>query len=100
MAFNTYTEITVGANEVRELIGDNSARLKRARTEISGVVSAMTALGTQYGPIVAAAASLLAADPNNPAKAAVKADIDQLLTDFNALQTEASALDVLVNPAP
>ena len=100
MDFDTYTKITVGANEVRELIGANSTRLDRATAEISAVVSALTSLATQYGPIVGAADAQLAVDPTNPAKAATKADIDQLLVDFNTLQTRASTLDALVNPVP
>lgn len=100
MAFETYTQITVGANEVRELIGSTGARLDRAIGEISGVVSALASIGAQYGPIVQAAADMLAADPNNPAKAAVAADINQLLTDFSTLQARATTLDALINPAP
>lgn len=100
MAFDSYTQITVGANEVRELIGSTGARLDRALAEISGVVSQMASIGAQYGPIVAAADAMVAADPNNPAKAAVQADITQLLADFNALQSRAATLDALINSAP
>lgn len=100
MAFGSYTEITVGANEVRKLIGENGAKLDRAVAEVSAVVSALTLLGNEYGPIVQAAADMLTADPSNPAKATAKADVDQLLADFSALQTRAAALDALVNPVP
>lgn len=98
MAFDTYTEISVGADDVRQEIGVNGDRLDRAVAEVSAVVSALTAIATKYGPMVSAIGAMLAANPTNPAIAALKADIDELLNDFGALQSRAAALDALINP--
>lgn len=97
MAFDTYTDISASAKQVEDLISQNRSRLDRAKQEISAVVTAMTGIATQYGPIVAAASSMASSDPTNPAKSVLNAHITQLLADFNALQTEASTLDGIVN---
>lgn len=99
MAFSgtTYAQISAGADTVEDLIGDQQGRLKAARAVPSSIVSSMTALGTEYGPIVDAANALLAADPNDIAKQFLQSHISNLLDDFNATLAEAQALDTLLN---
>lgn len=100
MAFDTYTEIRTGADEVADLIRNQMSILNSHTAGISGVVSSMTALATEYGPMVDAINTMVVADPTNPGLLNLQSDINQLLVDFSALQTRASNLDALVNPAP
>lgn len=98
MAFDTYTEVRTGADEVAGLIKNQIAILNSHKAGISGVVSSLTSLATQYGPILDAINTLVASNPTNPGFVNLQADINQLLADFTELQTTASNLDALVNP--
>lgn len=92
-----YSEIEQARVEVAAIISRNSGRLTRWKAEAGKIVTEMTTAGTDYGPIVAAAAALLAADPTNEAVIVQNAAVGKHLEDFNALVTEATTLDTLVN---
>ena len=93
----TYSEISSAADTVEDLIADNRQRLSRTNSEYSTIVSQMTAIGTEYGPIVAAIDALVASNPNNRAFLFLQAHIQQLLADFNAVKADATSKDQLVN---
>lgn len=93
----TYSEISSAADQVEDMIADNRQKLNRTNSQYSTIVSNMTALATEYGPIVAAVNALVASNPENRAFLFLQAHIEQLLADFNAVQADASAKDQLVN---
>lgn len=93
----TFSEIEQARFEIAEIISRNKKRLENASAEYSRIVTDMSAAGTEYGPIVAASAALLATDPTNQAFIVLDAAIQKHLADFNAVSSEAGALDTLVN---
>lgn len=93
----TFSQIEQARFEVADIISRNGKRLDRLAIEAGLVVSDMTAAGTEYGPIVAASAALLASEPTNQAFIVLDAAIQKHLADFNALSARASTLDGLIS---
>ena len=93
----SYSEIEQARTEVSAIIAKNRGRLTRWKAEAGKIVTEMTTAGTDYGPIVAASAALLAANPANNALIVQNAAVSKHLEDFNALVAESTALDILVN---
>lgn len=97
MAFETYTEIEAGRAEVSAIIARQRRRLDSLKGEFSSIVTELTAAATEYGPLIAAIDALLLASPTDVTYIAKKGEINKHLSDFNALNAEAGALDALVN---
>ena len=93
----TYSEIASGATTVQDAIAQHRARYKAAKLEFGRITSDLTALGNEYGPIVAAVNSLLSTNPSNESFIVLQKHISQLLADYNALSGEVAATDVEVN---
>lgn len=93
----TYSEIATGATTVQAAIAQHRARYKAAKLEFGRITSDLTALGNEYGAIVAAADNLLATNPTNESFIFMMKHISQLLADYNTLSAEVSSTDVEVN---
>lgn len=93
----SFSEIEQARFEVAEVISRNQRRLQAAKAEFGRIASDMAAAGAEYGPIVNAAATLLATAPENVAYIVLNESIQRHLADFNAVSGEAAALDTEVN---
>lgn len=99
MAFSgtSYSEIETGADIISDQLANIASRLASIRSEASNIVTSLTALGTEYNPIVNAALALQNADPGNIAKQWLNAHVSALLSDYNDLLAAAQALDAEIN---
>lgn len=99
MAFSgtRFSEIEQARLEIAEIISRNQKRLNTAKAEFGRIATDMSSAGSEYGPIVAAASTLLATAPENVAYLVLNESIQRHLADFNAVSAEAAALDVEVN---
>lgn len=96
-AGTTFSEIEDARQKVARIISQNKARIEVADSEYGRIVTEMSAAAAEYGPIVQAAANLLATDPTNQALIVLDQAIQKHLADFNAVTAEATTKDQLVN---
>lgn len=94
---NTFSEIEEARLKVARIIAENKARLDVTDREYGRIVTDMSAASAEYGPIVQAAADLLASAPDNQAFQVLNQAIQAHLADFNNVSSEATAKDQLVN---
>lgn len=93
----SYSEIASGADAVKDLIAENMRRLAAIYNEASAIASSQTALGQEWGPIVAKVDALVATDPNNRGYLDLQAHIHNLVADFDTVSARAAALDAQLN---
>lgn len=97
ISVTTYAQISSAADTLKDLISDHQRRLNDARLVPGSIVSSLTALGVEYGPIIDAVNVLLAADPTDGSKIFLQSHVMNLLDDFNAALAAAQAMDTLIN---
>jgi hypothetical protein len=93
----TFSEIESARLKVADIISQNKSRIEYTDGEYGRIVSAMSAAGAEYGPLVDAAANLLATDPTNESYIVLNQFVQNHLADFNAVSAEAATKDQLVN---
>jgi hypothetical protein len=84
----TFTEAKFALDAIAKRTTSNMSQVKQARDILAGVVTNLEAMQTEYTAIVA---DINAADGADAAWAALKAEKDKLVADFNAVKTAAQA---------
>jgi hypothetical protein len=88
----TYSQIKTGLDEISGRIVSNRNQLASAKAQIATAEGALGGMAVQYTPLVQAVDQALAAEPENPALAAAKAEKDKLVAEFLALQAVATSM--------
>lgn len=93
----TYTTTKSTLDEIAARSETNRKRLEQAKALIGQAVTDLAAMGTNYSAFVTQLNTDAAANPNDDAWQTAKAEKDQMVSDFQALKTEAEALQTAVN---
>ena len=93
----TYTEIKTALDEIAQRSTQNSKRVAQAKATLTQAQSDLVAMQTVYSAVVTDLNAAAIANPDNAAWQAAKAEIDQLVADFNTIKAEVDALVTAVN---
>jgi t-SNARE complex subunit (syntaxin) len=93
----TFTEAKTALDEIAERSTRNKQRVDQAKALLSQVQTDLSTMATAYTAIIADIDAAAVANPTNAAWETAKAEKDQLVADFLALQTEVDALVTAVS---
>lgn len=88
----TYTQTKATLDEISVRSESNRKKLQRARDLIAEAGGDLTAMSAAYGPFVTQLDIDAAANVGDAAWQGALAEKDQMVADFNVLQTTASAM--------
>ena len=88
----TYTQAKATLDEIAVRSETNRKRLEQARAALATASADLAAMATAYGTFVADLDVGATANPTDAAWQAAKAEKDQMVSDFNILQSRAAAL--------
>lgn len=87
-----YSDVLTMLDEVRQLLGQNRARLENAQAEVATAESELGGIPQRYAEILAHLADTVAAQPDNEAYGIAAAQRDELTREFQALRARAQAM--------
>lgn len=93
----TYYETKATLDEIAARTLNEKKRLDQAKALIAAAVATLTAMPSQYSGFSSQLNTDAAANPNNDAWQTALAEKNLLAAEFQALLTEAEALDTAVN---
>ena len=88
----TYSEIKIGLDKCAADIASERARVTGGKNSITLANNNLAGYPAKYGPLVTAIDEYLAANPTDAAAQVCKAEMDALVAEFVALQSETAAL--------
>lgn len=93
----SYSQLKLKITEITTRIRDNRNRLDTAKGSAALAVTDLTAMQTAYAATVADIDAQLASAPTNAAFAAMSADKNALVAEFNALRTAATNMKTAID---
>lgn len=88
----TYTEIKTALDEIAERSTLNMNRRDQARNTLLQAQQDLLAMQSNYSAVITSLNAQAAANPDDAAWQAAKAEKDQMVSDFQALKAEIDAL--------
>jgi hypothetical protein len=96
----TYSEHKVALDEIAVRIRANAKRLQDCLNQATATEADLTAMQTAYNTVIADINADAVANPGTNVFTIMKAEKDQLVTEFNALKTRATNVKNAVNGVP
>jgi len=93
----TFTETKATLDEIATRSEANRKRLEQAKILIATALSDLGVMNTAYSPFVTQLNIDAAANPADQAWINAKAEKDQMVSDFTALQTRANSMNTAVS---
>ena len=91
-----YSEISAGAYQIDDMLKDFKGRLDFAQQEPGNILSAMTAFGVEWGPIVDVVNAMALARPEDISVQNLQSHVANLLADYGTLVARCNALNAAV----
>lgn len=95
----TYTQAKATLDEIAQRSEQNRKRLQQARNQVATAEADLAAMATAYGPFVTDLDAAVTANPGDAAWQAAGAEKDQMVSDFNALKAQATAVKNAIDSA-
>lgn len=95
----TFANAKTKIDEIASRMATNATRVKTAQTQVDAAVTDLNQMGAAYSQVVQDINAELAADPNNDAWKALKAEKDLLVSEFTTQKTSATALKTAMDGA-
>lgn len=93
----TFTQAKATLDDIASRSEQNRKRLEQAKMLLVQAKADLAAMPTAYGPFVTELNAEAASNPNDSAWQTAKAEKDQMVSDFQALNTRATAMDVAIS---
>ena len=92
----TFTQSKVTLDDIGSMSEANRKRLEHAKNLINQAVTDLTSMGATYSSFVTEVTAAAAINPSDAAWQTAKAELDQMVTDFQALKSTAQSLKTAV----
>ena len=92
----TYTETKATLDEIAQRSESNRKRLEQAKGQVAAALSDLSGMAAAYGAFITQLNADAAANPTDDAWKLAKSEKNQLVSDFQALDARAEAMNTAI----